>query len=311
MWLSGSRGGVREWIPKWGLQTGRASEEILANSATTDRAIMSATLFLIVGFGSLVFAYWYEGGNLVGLLVLTAAIIVFGGTFGALGLSYPYSELKRLPGILRVAFGGARPEMIGQVLRFVDQASIARREGVLALERMIEDDPDTDELTQVGMRLVVDGVEPEVVREIMEAHVETVSERHAAGAEMLDAAGGFAPTMGIIGTVMGLVHVLGSLADPGNLGPSIAVAFIATLYGVASANLLWLPLANKLKSLDRLERNDLTLEVEGVMLIAKGSNPRIVEEKLRMFLNPDDKDVFRDLSGERHGKAETREEAAR
>ena len=264
---------------------------------------MSAIIFLIVGFGSLVFAYWFEGGHLAGLLVLTAAIIVFGGTFGALGLSYPFSELKRLPGIIRVAFGGAQSEMIGQVFKFVDQASIARREGVLALERMIEDDPDLDELTRIGMRLVVDGVDPEVVREIMEAHVETVSERHTAGAEMLEAAGGFAPTMGIIGTVMGLVHVLGGLSDPGNLGPSIAVAFIATLYGVASANLLWLPLANKLKSLDRLERHDLMLKAEGVMLIAKGANPRIVEEKLRMYLNADDREMLRDMSGERHGKA--------
>ena len=272
---------------------------------------MGAIIFLIVGFGSLVFAYWFEGGHLVGLLVLTAAIIVFGGTFGALGLSYPLSELKRLPGILRVAFGEARTEMIEQVLKFVDQASIARREGVLALERIIEDDPELDELTQVGMRLVVDGVEPDVVREIMEAHVDAVSERHMAGADMLDAAGGFAPTMGIIGTVMGLVHVLGNLSDPGNLGPSIAVAFIATLYGVASANLLWLPLANKLKSLDRLERHDLMLEVEGVILIAKGANPRMVEEKLRVYLNPDDKEQFRDLSGERHGKAAAGEEAPR
>jgi chemotaxis protein MotA len=230
-------------------------------------------------------------------------MIVFGGTFGALGLSFPLADIKRLPAVLRVAFSEGHVDLTDRIMKFIDHSAIARREGVLALERIVETDESLDNLTRVGLRLVVDGVEPELVREVMESYVDATAERHKGGAAMLDSAGGFAPTMGIIGTVMGLVHVLGNLSDPGKLGPSIAVAFIATLYGVASANLLWLPLGTKLKNLDKIERHEAMLKVEGVMLIAKGANPRMVEEKLRAFLDPAEMEVFQSVSGETHGKA--------
>ena len=264
---------------------------------------MGAIAFTLLGFGSLVMAYILEGGHIHALLEMTAALIVFGGTFAAMGLSFPLADVKRLPAVMRIALGEGHHALTDRIMKFIDQSAIARREGVLALERMVETDENMDHLTRVGLRLVVDGVEPELVREVMESYVDATSERHKGGAAMLDSMGGFAPTMGIIGTVMGLVHVLGNLSDPDKLGPSIAVAFIATLYGVASANLLWLPLGTKLKNLDKLEKHDSMLVVEGVLLIAKGANPRMVEEKLQTFLDPKEMAEFRSVSGEDHGKA--------
>jgi chemotaxis protein MotA len=248
---------------------------------------MGATLFLMFGLASLVVAFVIEGGHLTGLLVLTAAMIVFGGTIGAVGVSFPLQDMKRFPAIFAMAFTEYRVNLTQRIAQFIDVAGIARREGVLALENLIRSNQDLDRLTRTGLQLVVDGTEPEVVRDVLDAYVDSMSERHKGGAAMLEAAGGFAPTMGILGTVMGLVHVLGNLSDPGRLGPAIAVAFIATLYGVASANLLWLPLCSKLKALDKLEIQEARMTVEGVLLICHGANPRIVSEKLQAFLDPD------------------------
>lgn len=134
--------------------------------------------------------------------------------------------------------------------------------------------------------LIVDGVDPSVVHEVMETDTEQVAERHKEGIEMLKALGGFGPTMGIIGTVMGLINVLSNLSDPSSLGHSIAVAFIATLYGVATANILWLPMANKLKQKNQSEMIAREVAMQGVLAVQAGENPRIVREKLESFLAP-------------------------
>ena len=247
---------------------------------------MSTVLFLVVGFLSLILAFVFEGGELGGLIVGTAGMIVFGGTLGAVGVSFPFATVKRFPTIFRVAFRNPASRALETILFLVDIAGTARRQGVLALESMTTGKESFSHLSSLGLRLVVDGVEPKIVREVMESYLENTSERHRVGFAMFEAAGGFAPTMGIIGTVMGLVHVLGNLSDPGKLGPAIAVAFIATLYGVASANLLWLPLAAKLKALNEQEVYEGSMMMEGITLIGEGVSPRIVEEKLQTFLDP-------------------------
>jgi chemotaxis protein MotA len=263
---------------------------------------MSALVFVILGFASLVVAYILEGGHISALFVYTAAMIVFGGTIGAVGLSFPLQDVMRFPGVLAKAFSEHDSDMVNRIAQFIDIAGIARREGVLALENYMRGKDDLDHLTRTGLTLVVDGTEPETVRGIMEAYLDSRTERHKAGREMLESAGGFAPTMGIIGTVMGLVHVLGNLSNPDTLGPSIAVAFIATLYGVSSANLFWLPLASKLKGLHALEDAETRLVVEGVMLIGHGANPRIVGEKLQTFLEPDELEEFIGKYGDQRGE---------
>lgn len=264
---------------------------------------MATIVFLLVGILSLIFAFVLEGGEVGGLLVGTAAMIVFGGTLGAVGVSFPWREVKRLPSVIRMAFKDHKTRPTDVILYFVDVANIARKQGILALENLTKTQEDLNPLTKVGLQLVADGTEPQLIKDILELYVDNRSERHRDGFAMLESAGGYAPTMGIIGTVMGLVHVLSNLSDPGSLGPAIAVAFIATLYGVSSANLVWLPLGARLKARDKLEMLEGTMIVEGVMLISQGVSPRIVEEKLQAYLDPEELEKFTELWEAPRGEA--------
>jgi chemotaxis protein MotA len=244
---------------------------------------------LVLGFASLILGFVLEGGDIMSLFQLTAALIVFGGTFGAVIISYPFEQLKTIPSLLKVIFSG-KPmnplDMIGELIRL---ATIARREGILALEEQIENHE--DEFFKNGIRLVVDGVDPELVRSILETELAYIESRHEAGAGILEAAGGYAPTLGIIGTVMGLVHVLGSLTSIDKLGGLIATAFIATLYGVSSANLIYLPMANKLKVRSKQEILTREIMIEGILSIQAGENPTILGQKLKAFLAPKDREA--------------------
>jgi chemotaxis protein MotA len=143
----------------------------------------------------------------------------------------------------------------------------------------------------------VDGVDPQAVRSILELELDSTSERHKNGSDVFESAGGYAPTMGIVGTVMGLVHVLGNLEDTSTLGPKIAVAFLATLYGIGSANLLWLPIANRLKQADEKEVKEKTLIIEGILYIQEGINPNTIAEKLKSFLNKEESLKYESIDG--------------
>ncbi len=221
-------------------------------------------------------------GILFALMNLPSAMIVFGGTIGTILVSFPMERVTKLGKVLGVAF---RQEVTSErdlVNLFVRLAERARREGLLALES--EAAEIHDKSIQKGVLLVVDGTDPELVREIMESDVAAMSERHEGKFAMFAAGGGYAPTMGIIGTVMGLVNVLSHLDKPDELGKSIATAFIATLYGVLSANVFWLPIGERLKQRNKEEVAFRTLAVEGVLSVQAGDNPRVVREKLEAFL---------------------------
>lgn len=245
---------------------------------------LTTLLGLLLGLASLLIAFVMEGGSPAALLGLSAGLIVFGGTIGAVVVSFPGDQLRNVGVLLRVAFKKPKDEPLAVIDQLVELAMTARREGILSLEEKIEGY--SDEFLKNGIRLIVDGVDPELVRSILETELSYIEARHEAGAGIFEAAGGFAPTMGIIGTVMGLIHVLGNLSNISKLGPLIATAFIATLYGVGSANLLWLPIASKLKS--RSKREMLTKEIilEGILSIQAGENPTILGQKLRVFLAP-------------------------
>jgi chemotaxis protein MotA len=236
---------------------------------------------LIAIFGAAV----VEAGSvsiLFSLLNVPSAMIVFGGTIGALIVSFPLERVTKLTKILGVAFRQEPTSERDLVNLFVRLAERARREGLLALESEAAEIHDS--AIKKGVLLVVDGTDPDLVREIMEADVASMSERHEGKFAMFAAAGGFAPTMGIIGTVMGLVNVLSHLDKPDELGKSIATAFIATLYGVMSANVFWLPMGERLKQRNKEEVARRTLAVEGVLAVQAGDNPRVVREKLEAFL---------------------------
>src|SRR3954447_9058217 len=221
-------------------------------------------------------------GILFALINLPSAMIVFGGTIGTVLVAFPMERVTQLGKIIGVAFRQEESSERDLVSLFVKLADRARREGLLALET--EAAQIEDHSIQKGVMLVVDGTDPELVREIMESDVASMSERHEGKFAMFAAAGGFAPTMGIIGTVMGLVNVLSHLDKPDELGKSIATAFIATLYGVLSANVFWLPMGERLKQRNKEEVARRTLAVEGVLAVQAGDNRRVVREKLEAFL---------------------------
>lgn len=244
-----------------------------------------ATLIgLVIAIGALMMAEVMDGGSPASLANIPAFIIVFGGTFGAALVSFPMKTVTKLPTLIGQAMKEPKSDPAALVSLFVTLAEKARREGLLALEEDVQ--AIEDDFVKKGLLLVVDGMDPEVVRAIMEAEVESLEKRHEDGYGVLEAMGGYAPTMGIIGTVMGLVRVLANMSSPDELARSISVAFIATLYGVSSANLLWLPLAAKLKGQSGAEVFMRWLVVEGILAVQAGDNPRLVKEKLESFIPP-------------------------
>ncbi|GAC1323691.1 MAG: flagellar motor protein [Thermoleophilaceae bacterium] len=234
--------------------------------------------------GGLALAAMMEGSQIPAFLNIPAFLIVMGGTFGATLAGSDMQRMKTIPSLYKRAIVGDRPDLTGQLELLVGFAERARREGLLALDDEVTEIE--DEFTKKGLQLVVDGTDPELVREILESEIDGMASRHAASVQPFEKAGGFAPTMGIIGTVMGLVHVLENLNAPATLGPAISGAFIATLYGVGAANVVLLPTANKLKGLSSEEIELRTMTLEGIIGIQAGDNPRVVADKLLSFIPP-------------------------
>ncbi|WP_342415711.1 flagellar motor protein [Paenibacillus sp. FSL R10-2782] len=243
---------------------------------------ITIVLGIIAGIIALIGGFLWEGGQFTGLLQGTSALIVFGGTLAAVVISYPASKLKSIPAALRMAF--SREENLSEqyIEDLVSMAATSRRSGVLALERISSEHPNA--FLREGLQLVIDGTEQEQIKQILELELDTIEHKHEGYAKIFESAGGYAPTMGIIGTVMGLIHVLGSLTEPTALGPSIAVAFIATLYGVASANLIFLPIASKIRACSESEMVTMDLLLQGILAIQNGENPKLVRKKLEFFI---------------------------
>jgi len=247
---------------------------------------MKAATAIGIGAGvfALLFASMMEGTQPMAFFNIPALIIVLVGTGAATLSSCGMETMKKIPSLYKLAFGPPELDMRGRVELIVSLAEQARREGLLALDAQLSEID--DEFTRKGLQLVVDGTDPELVREILDAEIDGMSTRHAAGATAFEKAGGFAPTMGIIGTVMGLVHVLQNLSNPSMLGPAISTAFIATLLGVGAANVIFLPVGARLRALSSAEAELRILTLEGILAVQAGDNPRVVGDKLSSFLEP-------------------------
>jgi chemotaxis protein MotA len=250
---------------------------------------------LIIAFGGVIAGLYLEGssiGKYIGYPVsMSPGAIVFGGTFGVTIISFGISSFLNTPKTFMRTIkyqGMDRPGAIDMLVGFAEKA---RREGLLVLEDDLRSTP--DEFMRRGVQLVVDGTDPELVKEILRTEVDSLHEERHAEANVWETMGGFAPTMGIIGTVIGLVLVLSNISDPSSLAASISVAFIATLYGVGSANLMFLPVGNKLKACAADEIAGKEMLIEGILSIQSGDNPRIVEEKLVAFLSTGDRARYR------------------
>ncbi len=223
-----------------------------------------------------------EGGHTDSLLQLTAFVIVMGGTFGAVLLQTPLPVFMQSVKITGWIMFPPRQDSEQAIGKIVEWSNIARKEGLLGLEAISEEEPDL--FVRKGLQLLVDGSEPETIRNILEVELGAKEEYDTLAAKVYEAGGGYAPTIGIIGAVMGLIHVMQNLSDPSKLGAGIAVAFVATIYGVGSANLFLLPIASKLKTIIRGQAQYKEMVTEGIISIAEGENPRNIEAKLRGYL---------------------------
>ena len=237
---------------------------------------------LLLGVVAIVGGQILEGGNVASLSQPTALLIVLGGTMGAVMLQSPYATFMR--GVRMVRWVWYPPVVDYRLLikQVSNWSQISRREGLLALENTINQLK--DDFARKGLQLLVDGAEPERLREVLEVEIGTFEEEMRQSARIWEAAGGYSPTIGILGAVLGLIHVMENLSDPSKLGAGIAVAFVATIYGVGLANLVFLPMANKLKS--HISRLVIQREmiVDGLVGIANGDNPRIIESRLQGYV---------------------------
>jgi chemotaxis protein MotA len=237
---------------------------------------------IVLALGSIIGGQVLEGGHLGSIMQLTAFIIVMGGTIGAVCVQNPLSVVLKGVSLLSLAIMAPKHENKGTIATIIDLGNVSRKQGLLALEGKLKDIHDP--FFRKGVQLIVDGTDPKVVHEIMEIDVEQHEEEGINAAKVWESAGGYAPTVGIIGAVLGLIHVMENLADPSKLGGGIAVAFVATVYGVGAANLFFLPLAGKLKFKLKEESASRMMIIMGLVGLAQGENPRLLQEKLEGYL---------------------------
>lgn len=237
---------------------------------------------LLLAVGAILFGAWLEGGQLAFLLNAPALIIVLGGTLGATMLESPRATFLRSLKMLPWLF--LPPKFANQeaIERILELSRLARKDGLLGLEKALKQGQPA--FLQKGLALVVDGHEPDAIRETLEIELHTREVNDLQAARVFDAMGGYSPTIGIIGAVLGLIHVMNNLSDPEQLGPGIAVAFVATIYGVGLANVIFLPVANKLKAVVMRESQYEMLVAAGMVGIAQGANPRVIESRLKGLL---------------------------
>lgn len=244
---------------------------------------LATIIGVLVAFG-MVFMGIMAGGPLTLFVDMPSVFITIGGTFGIIFINYPFRDVVGVAGVIRNVFVVQKRDSQGLIATFVDFATRARREGILALESAAGELGDP--FFKQGLELVIDGLEPQSIREILETEIEHIEQRHTKGADILNSLGTYAPAMGMLGTLIGLVQMLQSMSDPSSIGPGMAVALITTFYGSILANLVALPMAGKLTMRSREEALEKGMIIEGIMSISAGDNPRIVERKLHSYLAP-------------------------
>ncbi len=242
-----------------------------------------ATLIgLFLGALAILGGHFLEGGSVGMILQLTALLIVLGGTAGAVCLSFSRAQIWQTLKALPRVFREPRDESLQHLTRLVELAYRARREGLLALEKDLPRLPDA--FWRRGLGLLIDGFPAAQVQEILEAELARDHELALGPARVFEAAGGYAPTIGILGAVLGLIQVMQHLTDPAKLGTGVAVAFVATIYGVASANLIFLPMAHKLRLREEQRQRHQEMILEGLLALAQGEHPRLIAERLQGYL---------------------------
>ncbi len=240
-------------------------------------------LGVIFGFLAIVGGNFLEGGQVASLINLPALVIVMGGTLGATFLHFPPRLILHSMKVLLLIVKPRDLVLQKQIDKVVRWSALARKEGLLGLEVVVDRESDT--FAKKGLQLLVDGNEPEVIRDCLEVELNTIEHAEMQAAKVYEAMGGYSPTIGIIGAVVGLIQVMQNLANPELLGAGIATAFVATIYGVGFANLFFLPVSNKLKLQAYSLVQSKELMLEGITAIAEGENPRNIELKLSGYIS--------------------------
>ena len=244
---------------------------------------LSTLVGLVLAFG-LIFAALLAGGSVMDFVDTPSILIVIGGTFAVTLVNFPLPTVLGAANVVKNAFFMQAMSPLDTVSTLVSFAERARREGILALEGSM--DEIDDDFIRSGLRLAVDGVEPELIKDILQTELAFIEDRHRNGQSILTYMGSASPAMGMIGTLIGLVQMLGNLEDASAIGPAMAVALLTTMYGAVMANLIFIPLSGKLKARSSEEILIKEVAIEGVMSIQSGDNPRILEQKLLAFLAP-------------------------
>jgi chemotaxis protein MotA len=244
---------------------------------------LATIIGLVLGIGAIFGGAMLEGLHVGALIQPTAAIIVLGGTFAATFVSFPLPTILTAFKDVKKVFLPPKDDPDSVIKNIINYAAKARRNGLISLEQEAQSVKDT--FTKKGISLVVDGIDPQKLRETMEIELGSFEEHGKGSAEFFEAAGGFAPTIGIIGAVLGLIHVMSNLSDPSKLGGGIAVAFVATIYGLMTANIFCIPFGTKLKHRLKEELLQKEMVIEGLIAIQNGENPHFIEQKLRAYLH--------------------------
>ena len=240
---------------------------------------------IALAVGALLTTMILEGSSPMAIILIPPLVLVFGGTFGAAIAGSAMSDLKKVGGWFKQALMPPKvPPVSDRIATLVALAENARKEGLLALEAQVKDIEDP--FLKRGLQMGIDGTDPEELRAVLEGEIGAKKGEDKVAAKFFTAMGGYSPTIGIIGTVVGLIHVLENLSDPASLGPLIAGAFVATLWGVLSANMFWLPMGTKITRVSDLQAAQMELLVEGITEIQAGTSPRAVRQKLNALVPP-------------------------
>lgn len=248
----------------------------------------STLIGLILGLMAVLVGMLLKGAGLAVLWNPAAFMIILVGTAASLFIGFPMSEIKKFPSLFMLVF--KKQELISKkeiIDLFVDWATVTRREGLLALESRVEEI--NDPFLKNGMRMIIDGNDQDFVHDVLMEDISAMEERHKAGALLFSQAGTYAPTLGVLGAVVGLIAALGNIADIDKLGHSIAAAFVATLLGIFTGYVLWHPIANKLKRMSKREAEVKLMMVEGLLSIQSGVSTMAISQKLSVFLSPDER----------------------
>lgn len=241
-----------------------------------------AIVGLLLALGGVAFVVFMAGSSPMALWDLSSFVLVLGGTIGITMMASPTDDLVTAMKLLGRAFGNADPKYVDTINLFVELAEQARRDGLLSLEERIS--RIDDKFIKKGMQLLVDGTDPNLIRQMLELDIDQLAARHARRYGTLETMGAFAPTMGMLGTVIGIVFTLSNLTTPEEIGSKVAIAFITTLYGALFANFIFLPIAGRLKKMSDAEVSERELSMEGMLSVQAGDNPQIVRQKLEAFI---------------------------